>query len=121
MEPLPRLPVWSDGPVTLIGDAAHPMLPYLAQGGALALEDALVLADCLNAHAGADAAAFRSFEARRRARAERAQRASARQGRIYHLPPPLSLGRDCLLRVLPGARLMARFDWLYGWPHAARR
>jgi len=117
----PRLPVWSDGPVTLIGDAAHPMLPYLAQGGALALEDALVLADCLNAHAGADAAAFRSFEARRRARAERAQRASARQGRIYHLPPPLSLGRDCLLRVLPGARLMARFDWLYGWPHAARR
>jgi salicylate hydroxylase len=113
-----RLPAWSRGPVTLIGDAAHPMLPYLAQGGALALEDALVLADCLAVPAGTDAAAFRNFEALRRARVERVQRASARQGRVYHLPRPLSFGRDILLGSLPGARLMARFDWLYGWPDA---
>jgi salicylate hydroxylase len=92
------------------------MLPYLAQGGALALEDALVLADCLRLHAGADASAFLSFAAERHRRAGRVQRASALQGRIYHLPRPLSFGRDCLLRCVPGSRLMARFDWLYGWP-----
>jgi salicylate hydroxylase len=111
-----RLPAWSKGRITLIGDAAHPMLPYLAQGGALALEDALVLADCVRAHAGDEARAFLSFEATRRARAERAERASARQGGIYHLPPPLSWGRDCVLRNVSGTRLMARLDWLYGWP-----
>src|ERR1044071_7681918 len=46
--PLPR---WGKGPVTLLGDAAHPMLPYLAQGAAMAIEDAAVLAQCLH---GAD-------------------------------------------------------------------
>jgi salicylate hydroxylase len=110
---LPQLPTWSRGRLTLIGDAAHPMLPYLAQGGALALEDALVLADSLAA--GEEEASFRKFEALRRPRAQRVQRASWRQGRLYHLPPPLCWARDVLLRSLSPARLMARFDWLYGW------
>src|SRR5262249_26415757 len=92
------LPAWSAGRVTLIGDAAHPMLPYLAQGGALALEDAIVLADCLASHA-CEARAFANFEALRRRRAERVQRASLRQGRIYHLRPPLSWGRNLILRA----------------------
>ena len=113
---LARLNAWSRGRVTLIGDAAHPMLPYLAQGGALALEDALVLAACVVAeNPGEEQRAFRSYEALRRNRAERVQRASRRQGRIYHLPPPLSWGRDLLLHALPGERLMAGLDWLYGW------
>jgi salicylate hydroxylase len=90
------------------------MLPYLAQGGALALEDALVLADCIAGHP-CEASAFRRFEALRRRRAARVQRASARQGRIYHLPRPLAALRDRLIAALPGAGLMAQLDWLYGW------
>jgi salicylate hydroxylase len=112
---LARLRAWSRGRLTLIGDAAHPTLPYLAQGGSLALEDALVLADCVRESAGDEERAFRRFEALRRKRAERVQRASRRQGHLYHLPPPLAWGRDLLLRALPGERLMAGLDWLYGW------
>jgi salicylate hydroxylase len=110
---LPPLPRWSYGRITLMGDAAHPMLPYLAQGGVLALEDALVLADAL---AATDATqALRAYENRRHARATRVQAASLRQGRLYHLPPPFSWGRDSLLRLMPGAVLMSSLDWMYGW------
>jgi len=112
---LPPLPRWSAGRITLMGDAAHPMLPYLAQGGVLALEDALVLRDSLDAHPGDEPAAFHDFEARRRRRAQRVQAMSLRQGRIYHLAPPLSWARDAVLRGAPGAWLMAGYDWLYGW------
>jgi salicylate hydroxylase len=112
---LPPLPTWSAGRVTLMGDAAHPMLPYLAQGGALALEDAVVLAQCLAAEPGAEARTLHAFEVLRRSRAQRVQAMSRRQGRIYHLAPPWSWVRDAVLRVAPGAVLMARYDWLYGW------
>ncbi len=112
---LPPLPRWTDGRVTLMGDAAHPMLPYLAQGGVLALEDAAVLADCLGTYPGHEARAFGDFEAKRRRRAERLQAASRRQGRIYHLQPPLSWARDTILRLAPGPWLMAGYDWLYAW------
>jgi salicylate hydroxylase len=111
---LPPLPAWVQGRVVLLGDAAHPMLPYLAQGGALALEDAVVLADCL-ASATDPAAALARFEALRAARARRVQAASLRQGRIYHLAPPLSWARDAALALTPGPLLMAGYDWLYGW------
>jgi 2-polyprenyl-6-methoxyphenol hydroxylase-like FAD-dependent oxidoreductase len=112
---LPPLPRWSAGRIALLGDAAHPMLPYLAQGGVLALEDALALGDCLEAHCGDEPSAFRDFEAKRRARAERVQAASLRQGRIYHLAAPFSWARDAALRLVPGVWLMASYDWLYGW------
>jgi salicylate hydroxylase len=111
---LPPLPRWSHGRVTLLGDAAHPMLPYLAQGGVLALEDALVLADCLAAGT-AEVDAFRAYEKLRRRRAARVQAVSRRQGRLYHLQPPLSWARNTALRTTPAAWLMAGFDWLYGW------
>jgi salicylate hydroxylase len=81
----------------------------------LALEDAVVLSDCLDAHPDDEASAFRAFEAKRRARAQRVQAMSLRQGRIYHLAPPLSWARDAVLRGAPGAWLMAGYDWLYGW------
>jgi salicylate hydroxylase len=111
---LPPLPAWVQGRVVLLGDAAHPMLPYLAQGGALALEDAVVLADCL-ASAADPGAALARFEALRAARARRVQAASLRQGRIYHFAPPLSWARDAALALTPGPLLMAGYDWLYGW------
>src|SRR5262249_60497379 len=84
---LPPLAAWAYGRVGLLGDAAHPMLPYLAQGGALALEDAVVLAGCL--HAAADPSdALARFEALRAATARRVQAPSLRHGPLYHLPPP---------------------------------
>jgi len=112
---LPRLTAWAQGRIVLLGDAAHPLLPYLAQGGALALEDAVVLADGLR-RAGPDApGALARFQALRAARVRRVQAASLRQGRIYHLAAPASWARDAVLALAPGAWLMAGYDWLYAW------
>jgi salicylate hydroxylase len=111
---LAPLPTWVGGRIVLLGDAAHPMLPYLAQGGAVALEDAVTLAHCL-ATAADPVAALGRFETLRAARARRVQAASLRQGRIYHLVPPLSWVRDTALALTPGPWLMAGYDWLYAW------
>ena len=111
---LPPLPAWTSGRIALLGDAAHPMLPYLAQGGALAMEDALVLADCLCTTDDVPGS-FRRYELLRRDRARLLQEASVRQGRIYRLSPPLSHARDAMFRTLPAALLMARLDWVYSW------
>jgi salicylate hydroxylase len=111
---LPPLPTWTSGRVALLGDAAHPMLPYLAQGGALAMEDALVLANCVYA-ADNVSAGLERYASLRRDRARSVQAASARQGRIYRLSPPLSHVRDVVFRLAPATRLMARLDWLYDW------
>jgi salicylate hydroxylase/6-hydroxynicotinate 3-monooxygenase len=74
-EPLPR---WSDGRVVLLGDAAHPMTPYMAQGAATAIEDAAVLARCLKAVAGEDVeGAFRRYEAHRKPRTSAVQAISS--------------------------------------------
>ena len=72
-EPLER---WSDGPVVLIGDAAHPMTPYMAQGGATAMEDAAVLARCLKKEDDVETA-FRLFEEHRKPRTSRIQAISS--------------------------------------------
>jgi salicylate hydroxylase len=117
---LPPLERWAAGRVGLMGDAAHPMLPYLAQGGALALEDAIVLARCLARDAENETRALRAFEASRLPRASRVQAASRRQGGLYHMSSPLSWVRDAALRFVPGAALMARYDWLYGWRQDGR-
>jgi salicylate hydroxylase len=98
--------------VTLIGDAAHPMLPFLAQGGAMAIEDAAVLAQCL---AHDEAGALRAYEGARGRRVARAQREAPRNSSRYHLAGPAGVARNSTLRILGGERLLARYDWLYGW------
>jgi len=118
LAPLPR---WSAGRITLLGDAAHPMLPHLAQGGVLALEDAVVLADCLEHHPGEEATAFLAYERQRRERAARVQAASRRNGRVYQMGPAFAWARNAALRLVPGARLMSGYDWLYGWRFDATR
>jgi len=112
---LAALPTWSLARVGLIGDAAHPMLPHLAQGGALALEDGLLLGSMLGREKVDVAASLQAFTAQRRARAARVEALSRRNGQLYHLGPPLAWARDAVLRLLPGAWLMAGYDWLYGW------
>ena len=102
------------GPVTLIGDAAHPMLPFLAQGGAMAIEDAAVLAQYL-ADDDDTAHALRAYEHARQRRVARVQREARRNSWRYHLSGPLGFARDTVLSALGGDRLLRRYDWLYGW------
>jgi salicylate hydroxylase len=103
------------GPVTLIGDAAHPMLPFLAQGAGMAIEDAAVLADRLGKSLDDPVDALRSYEGTRWHRTYRAQHLSRRQGSIYGLTGPEALVRNLAMRAMGGERLRARYNWLYDW------
>jgi salicylate hydroxylase len=104
---------WTRGRVALLGDAAHPMLPFLAQGAAQAIEDAAVLAESFTP--GQDVApALAGYATARRARASHVQRESQRQTRIYHLSGLSALLRDLAMRALGPEWLLSRYDWLYG-------
>jgi salicylate hydroxylase len=109
------LPYWGRGPVTLLGDAAHPALPYLAQGAAMAIEDAAELGQCLGTERDDPAAAMRRYERRRLSRTARTQRAALRTGALYHLSGAAGLLRAIAFAALRGERLLTRYDWLYGW------
>jgi salicylate hydroxylase len=106
---------WSQGPVALLGDAAHPMLPYLAQGAAMAIEDAAVVAQCLAQMPDEPTAALRTYWAARHVRATRVQRLAARNGARYHLSSMQAMVRNLAMRALGGARLLHHYDWLYDW------
>jgi salicylate hydroxylase len=103
------------GPVALLGDAAHPMLPYLAQGAAMAIEDAAVVAHCLAQAPNDSTAALRSFWQMRRARAWKVQRLATRNGARYHLSGVRAMLRNAAMRALGGTRLLHHYDWLYRW------
>src|SRR4029077_5196889 len=103
---------WGRGPATLLGDAAHPMLPYLAQGAAMAIEDAAVLADCLAGVPGDPATALRTYEDLRRPRTRRTQRAARCNGTVYHLGGAAAWLRSLALMAM-GERLISRYGWLY--------
>lgn len=102
---------WAAGRVALMGDAAHPMLPFLAQGAAQAIEDADVLGEVLTRGQNIETS-LRAYQEARCPRAARVQRASRRQAKIYHLAGPAALLRDLALRAL-GQQILARYDWLY--------
>ncbi len=103
---------WSDNRVTLLGDAAHPVLPFLAQGGALAIEDASVLASEIIAHAEYPIRALSSYEHRRKPRSAKIQAAARQNGDIYHMGWPLSVARDLAMSRMNVAE---RYAWVYGW------
>jgi salicylate hydroxylase len=108
---------WGNGRVTLLGDAAHPMLPYLAQGAAMAIEDAAVLAACLDCNPDVPVA-LRTYEASRLPRTTRVQRGASRNGTVYHLSGAGAALRSLALMAMGGDRLISRYDWLYGWTPA---
>jgi salicylate hydroxylase len=112
---LPPLGTWGTGPVTLLGDAAHPMLPFLAQGAAMAIEDAAVLADQMARLPDDPAAAMRRYERARGKRTARVQRAAASNGRFYHLTAGEAWARNLFLRIAGGKMLLRRYNWLYDW------
>jgi salicylate hydroxylase len=106
---------WGRGPVTLLGDAAHPMLPFLAQGASMAIEDASILAREFARSPADHDAALRNYETARRPRTARVQRASRRADFPFHLRQPAAFVRDAALRALGGERLLAQYDWIYRW------
>lgn len=112
-----RRPIWrgAAGPVALLGDAAHPMLPYLAQGAAMAIEDAAVAAQYLAQTPDDPVAALRSYWRARRMRAWKTQRLAARNGARYHLTGMRAMVRNAAMRTLGGTRLLHHYDWLYRW------
>lgn len=112
---LPTPKQWARGPIALLGDAAHPVLPFFAQGAVMALEDAAVLAAALARNPAEIPDALRTYERQRRPRVVRVARASQHNGQIYHLSGPAALARNFVLRHVPGPLMMARYDWLYGW------
>jgi salicylate hydroxylase len=112
----PPLASWSRNRVTVLGDAAHPMLPYLAQGGVMALEDAEALGVALD-RTGPDlpVPAFALYENMRKARAGRVVAASRRNARLYHLTGLAASARNTAMRLSGGERMLRAFDWLYGY------
>lgn len=101
----------ANGRVALMGDAAHPMLPYLAQGAAMALEDAWALGQCLHRSKDAELA-LKAYAQLRAARAARVVRTARRNGRIFHLSGPLAAARDAVLGW-KGTEVVG-MPWLYG-------
>lgn len=94
------LPGWGRGRVTLLGDAAHPMFPFYAQGAAQAIEDAAVLAACLAADPADPGRELRRYEAQRIPRTTRLQRDSRDRAGVSHLPDgPEQEARDAALRA----------------------
>jgi salicylate hydroxylase len=94
------IPVWTLGRVSLLGDAAHPMLPYLGQGACQALEDGAVLATALTAEAGDAVSGLRRYEAIRRPRASRVVLTARERGRSNHLPSRwAALRRDASIAI----------------------
>ena len=108
--------VLPEGGVAILGDAAHPTLPFLAQGACMGLEDAWVLADALARH-DTLAAALRVYQSGRGPRATRIVEAANKNARAYHLSGAMRslahTGLRLMGKVAPGAAL-SRFDWLYG-------
>lgn len=103
----------AQGRVALLGDAAHPMLPYLAQGAGMAIEDAQALGQAL-AEGGATPAALARYAQARWQRNARVQARALRNARIFHASGPARWGRDLAMRAL-GERLLD-LPWLYGGP-----
>ena len=111
---------FSHGAAALLGDAAHPMLPFLAQGAAMAIEDAVVAARCLARMPDDATRALNTYSAVRRARTRKVQRLAAQNGDRYHLGAVAGMLRNAAMRVIGGERLLRHYDWLYDWrPPAA--
>jgi salicylate hydroxylase len=110
---------WTAGAIALLGDAAHAMLPFAAQGAGMAIEDAAVLAKCLGESQDQGgptiSAAMQRYQRLRRSRVARIQRTARQAGRIYHLTGPAAYARDLAIKAMGAKRMLARQNWIYDW------
>ena len=106
---------WGEGRSTLLGDAAHPMLQYLAQGACVALEDAVTLREALRTCDDELAPAFRLYESKRLVRGARLIISAREMGRIYHAKGVERLVRNSMFAGRTPERFYDSLEWLYGW------
>ena len=106
---------WSHGRVTLLGDAAHPMLQYLAQGACMAMEDAVTLGEALRVHDNDFGRAFELYQRSRVARTARVVLSAREMGRIFHAKGVERLVRNQLWTGRSPERFYDAMEWLYGW------
>lgn len=108
---------WQNGRLALLGDAAHPTLPFMAQGGCLALEDAWVLRRAFAEQSGI-ASALAAYEAARRPRATQVVAAAGANARNFHLRGPMRLAAQAALMAI-GPRLARKYEWIYSYDATA--
>jgi 3-hydroxybenzoate 6-monooxygenase len=106
---------WSFGGVTLLGDAAHPTLQYLAQGACMAMEDAVTLGEALRVHDNDFGRAFALYQRSRVARTARIVLSAREMGRIFHAKGVERLVRNDLWKGRTPERFYDAMEWLYGW------
>ena len=110
---------WSRGRVTLLGDSAHAMLPYLAQGACMAIEDAFALASSLDAHRQQPETALERYEGLRRDRASRVQSAANARAKVNHLTSRWArLKRDAVYawrKLIKPSSHTYQIEWIYGY------
>jgi len=106
---------WGERRATLLGDAAHPMLQYLAQGACIALEDAVTLREALRASGRDIETSFRLYESKRVVRGARLIISAREMGRLYHAKGVERLVRNSLWAGRTPDRFYDALEWLYGW------
>ena len=106
---------WTFGRTTLLGDAAHPTLQYLAQGACMALEDAVTLGAAVRAQGGDIDQAFAQYQRSRVARTARIVLSAREMGRIFHAKGVERLVRNELWQGRTPERFYDAMEWLYGW------
>ncbi len=112
---------WTQGRVTLLGDAAHFMLQYLAQGAAMALEDAVCLAACADAADGDFPQAFQSYQEKRLVRASRVQMSASLIGMMFHTPDGVPrLVRNDIYCGRSAGRYYDALEWVFSAPDYVR-
>ncbi|WP_192180096.1 FAD-dependent monooxygenase [Mesorhizobium amorphae] len=112
----PKQPWTVPDGIALIGDAAHAMTPFAAQGAAMAIEDAVTLSDVVMAAAPADlTGSLQIWEGLRRPRVAQAARRGAVNRLAWHAAGPVALARNLFLKMRAPEKLAADLDWLYGW------
>ncbi len=106
---------WGKGRATLLGDAAHPPLQYMAQGACMALEDAVTLRETLRVCGSDIEKAFRMYEKIRIPRTARIQLSAREMGRLFHAQGAERLVRNSLWKGRTQEHYRQALDWLYGW------